>query len=105
MMKSLRNAFYAGVLAVGLVGGTAAAGGLVNVNLGPVLIQDIANDLNVNVSNIPVTVQVPVGIAANVCDVNANILAAQNRAGGATCDAKNNSSALTQIIQNQMNAQ
>ena len=32
-------------------------------------------------------VQVPVAVAANVCDVNANVLATQDRLGGATCDA------------------
>ena len=41
--------------------------------------------VNVNVEN--VTAQVPIGIAANVCDVNANVLAEQLRQGGASCDA------------------
>jgi hypothetical protein len=34
-----------------------------------------------------VTAQVPIGIAANVCDVNANVLAEQLRGAGASCDA------------------
>ena len=41
--------------------------------------------VNVNVEN--VTAQVPIGIAANVCDVNANVLAEQLRGAGAQCDA------------------
>ena len=41
--------------------------------------------VNVNVEN--VTAQVPIGIAANVCDVNANVLAEQLRGGGAECTA------------------
>jgi hypothetical protein len=41
--------------------------------------------VNVNVEN--VTAQVPIGIAANVCDVNANVLAEQLRGAGASCDA------------------
>src|SRR3712207_9590116 len=45
--------------------------------------------VNVNVEN--VTAQVPIGIAANVCDVNANVLAEQLRNGGAECDAGANS--------------
>jgi hypothetical protein len=49
--------------------GPVTQNGLVNVNLGDV------------------TAQVPIGIAANVCDVNANVLAEQVRLGGATCDA------------------
>lgn len=41
--------------------------------------------VNVNVEN--VTAQVPVGIAANVCDINAAVLSAALRAGGAECEA------------------
>jgi hypothetical protein len=41
--------------------------------------------VNVNIEN--VTVQVPIGVAANICDVNAAILAEQRRAGGARCEA------------------
>ena len=41
--------------------------------------------VNVNVENI--TAQVPVGVAANVCDVNAAVLAEQERLGGAVCEA------------------
>jgi hypothetical protein len=41
--------------------------------------------VNVNVSDI--IVQVPIGIAANICDVNVNALAEQARTGDATCEA------------------
>jgi hypothetical protein len=34
-----------------------------------------------------VFVAVPIALAANLCDVNANILAQQLRLGDATCDA------------------
>jgi len=60
--------------------------GLVNVN-----IQDLA-------IQIPVSVAVPIGVAANVCDVNAAILASQKDLGGATCTATSTSTALTQAI-------
>jgi len=40
-----------------------------------------------------VLVQVPVAVAANVCDVNANVLAEQNKAGQAKCDADATSTA------------
>lgn len=42
--------------------------------------------VNVNISDI--VVQAPIGIAANICDVNANVLAEQVRLGGAECDAE-----------------
>jgi hypothetical protein len=41
--------------------------------------------VNVNVSD--VTVLVPVSVAANICDVDANVLAQQREFGQATCDA------------------
>jgi hypothetical protein len=41
--------------------------------------------VNVNVSD--VVVLVPIGIAANLCDINLGVLARQEREGGATCTA------------------
>lgn len=52
----------------------------------PALAQQQRGLVNVNVED--VTIQVPVGIAANVCDVNANVLAQQiAQTGSAECDA------------------
>jgi hypothetical protein len=48
--------------------------------------------VNVDVSD--VLVQAPIGIAANLCDINANVLAEQLRAGGAECDAQATSDAV-----------
>ncbi len=50
-------------------GGNQAGNSLVNVQIGDV------------------TVKLPIAIAANVCDVNVNVLAQQQRRGGATCEA------------------
>jgi hypothetical protein len=47
--------------------------------------------VNVNVAGL--TVQLPVAVAANVCDVNVNALAEQLGAGDAACTAVANSSA------------
>lgn len=77
--------------------------GLVNVNIQDVL-QDIAIDLNIEETNIPVTIQLPISIAANVCDVNVNLLSAQADSGGATCTAVTGSQELTQIVQQEMAA-
>src|SRR5947207_15508700 len=68
----------ASAMSVGVLAGPAAAqpvftGGLVNIS-----IFDVANNNNVNV-------QVPVGVAANVCGVSVNLLA-QNTANGVTTD-------------------
>ncbi len=56
--------------------------GLVNVNL-----QDLA-------LAIPVSVAVPIGVAANVCGVS--VLSLQDPTGDTTCTATNNSLALSQ---------
>jgi hypothetical protein len=76
--------------------------GLVNVQLGDVVISQIAQDINVDVSQIPVTVQVPVGVAANICGVDANILAQQKKDGDVSCEAESTSQALTQIVQREI---
>jgi len=39
------------------------------------------------------TIQVPVGIAANICGVTANVLASLTGTGGASCDATGNGTA------------
>jgi hypothetical protein len=77
--------------------------GLVNVNIQDVL-QDIAVDLNIEETNIPVTLQVPILVAANVCDVSVNVLSLQNDGGDATCTAVTGSQELTQIVQQEMAA-
>ena len=46
-----------------------------------------AGDSLVNVQIDDLNVLLPIGIAANVCDVSANVLAAQLNLGEATCDA------------------
>ena len=52
--------------------------------------------------DVPITVQIPVGLAANVCGVNANVLAHQKNAGGATCEATSGSSALARAVSDQI---
>jgi hypothetical protein len=55
--------------------------------------------INVTLSNVNVGLNVPIGIAANLCDVNANVLAAQRHNGDATCNATaTNMSDLTQNL-------
>lgn len=66
------------------------------------LLNDVANDLDINVSQIPVNVQVPIGLAAAICDVNANVLAQQKKDGTPTCTAKSQTAALNKAIQDQM---
>jgi hypothetical protein len=78
------------------------SGGLVNVS-----VQDVSvlnNFLNhdqiaaLNNIGVPVTVQVPIGVAANVCGVAANVLAQQKNSGPVSCTAKSGSQALAQSV-------
>lgn len=95
------------MIGVALAFGTAAiatpasaqlvGGGLVTVNVSNVA-NNLAQNLHVDVSNIPVTVQVPVGIAAAVCGVDANVLA-QQAAGARNCPATTTNDALNRIVQ------
>jgi hypothetical protein len=79
-------------------------GGLVVVNVSNVA-NNIAEDLDVNVSNIPVTVQVPVSVAAAVCGLDVNVLARQRQEGQRQCDATSTSDALNKFVQRQLIAQ
>ncbi len=93
------------VLLLVLVGafafGQVNANNLVNVNVSNVANQ-IAKNLSVNVSQIPVTVQVPVDVAAQVCGVDVNVLTQQAAQGNATCTARQTSSALNSVVQQQI---
>ena len=79
----------------------AQQSGLVNVDVKNVA-NNIAQNLKVNVSQIPLTVQVPVDVAANVCGIAANVLGQQAAGGSGSCTAKSTSTALEQIVQKQI---
>ena len=80
--------------------------GLVNVDLRNArVLSNIANGLNVAVSNIPITVQAPISVAAAVCQVTVAVLSTAINKGGASCYAQSTSSALNKIVQNVMNVQ
>jgi hypothetical protein len=79
-------------------------GGLVNVSVGNVILQDILTDVEVTalndvLNNNVLQVQVPVGVAANVCNVSAAVLGRAGSAG--TCEARSGSQALAQAIRKQ----
>lgn len=74
---------------------------LVSVNLQNVL-NNLSVSLKVNRNNIPVTAQVPIDVAANVCGVSVSALAASVASGTASCTAKTTTPQLTQLVQQQM---
>jgi len=85
---------------------TGSGNGLVAVNVQNVdILKNFLNDSQVSALNnlsVPVTVNVPIGVAANVCGVNANVLAGQRKAGDpVTCTARNGSKALANAVASQ----
>lgn len=108
-MKTISLAAAAFVIAASTVAPALAqnvnANNLVNVNISNVA-NDLAKNLKVNVQDLIDlgAVQVPIGVAANVCNVQANVLASDNKGDGASCDATTTSQALSQIVQRQLNA-
>ncbi len=108
----LKATIMAATLAFGAVGVAVPAtaqnteqAGLVNVTIGDVtILNDFLNDTQIaalNNLNVPITVQVPIGVAANVCNVSAAVLARGGPAGG-TCEATTGSRALAQAVNRQM---
>src|SRR3982750_3412925 len=86
---------------------TGSGNGLVAVNVQNVdILKNFLNNDQIAALNnlqVPVTVQVPVGVAANVCGVSAAVL---GRAGSAAaCDAKTGSQALAHVVNRQLLAQ
>ena len=97
----MRKFMIAAALAAAPTAGFAqvnVGGGLVDVTVQNVdILKNFLNDTQIAALNnvtVPVTVQVPVGVAANVCGVDANVLAQQRKTGDATCTARNGSRAL-----------
>jgi hypothetical protein len=87
MLSSMKMRIAVGLAAGAVAAGAAAApaataqpvitGGLVNIT-----ITDLLN-------NNQVSVQVPIGVAANVCGVQANVLAQGNTTSPVDCTASN----------------
>jgi hypothetical protein len=86
--------------------GSGSGGGttiptLVSVNLQNVL-NDLSVQLKVNRDNIPVNAQVPIAVAASVCGVSVDALAASVANGHASCTATTATPQLTQAVQQQI---
>jgi hypothetical protein len=85
----------------GTSGGGSSIPTLVSVNLQNVL-NDLSVSLQVNRDSIPVTAQVPIDVAASVCGVSVDALAASVASGNARCTATTTSAQLTQVVQQQI---
>ncbi len=100
-MRTLPRTILVSAIALGVVSGPASAqqAGLVNIDISQIRvdIEDVIADNNLNVQ-VPLNavVAVPIGIAANVCNVSAAVLA-QQEAGADPCDATNTTATRTEM--------
>ena len=87
----------------GTTGGSAGSSvpALISVNLQNVL-NDLSVSLQVNRNNIPVNAQVPINVAATVCGVSVDVLAASAANGHGSCTATTTTPQLTQAVQQQI---
>ena len=83
--------------------GATTVPNLVNVSLRNVL-NNLSVALHVEQANIPVNAQVPIDVAANVCGVSVNVLAASVASGQGGCTATTTSPSLVQYVQQQLSA-
>ena len=89
-------------VAKGAAGVAGAGVSLVNVDLSNVL-NDLALDLKIDKSNIPINAQIPISLAANICGVSINILSVSS-GGNPNCTANSTSPELSQAVQQQISA-
>jgi hypothetical protein len=82
-------------------GGSPSVPTLINVNLQNVL-NNLSVSLQVDRNSIPVTAQVPVDVAAAVCGVSVDALAASLASGKGSCTATTTTPQLNQIVQQQI---
>jgi hypothetical protein len=105
MRKIMLAAAVAAITATPAIGQIGNSQGLVAVNIGNVsLLNNFLNNDQIAALNnlgVPITVQAPISVAANVCGTTVNALAALRKTGAATCDAKSGSAALANIVQRQ----
>lgn len=106
----MRKMMLAAVAATAAIATPAAAQignsqGLVNVTVTDItILDDFLNDTQIAALNnigIPVTVQAPISVAANVCGTTVNALGALRKEGTAACNATSGSAALADIVQRQ----
>jgi hypothetical protein len=106
-MRSVIMIAASAALALSATPALAQNSGLVVVDLTNAdVLNNLAQNLKVNVSDISAlnNVSVPIGLAAAICDVNANVLAGQKKTGSPTCTAKNSTSALQTAVQKKLNS-
>ena len=105
MRKMMMAAAFAAATAATAAPAIAQIGnsqGLITVNVQDVtILDDFLNDTQIaalNNLNVPITAQVPISVAANVCGTTVNALAIDRKNGDNTCDATSGNQFLAQQV-------
>jgi hypothetical protein len=105
MRKIVVVAALAAVAASPAIGQVGNSQGLVAVQIQNVdILNNFLNGAQIAALNdigLPITVQAPISVAANVCGTTVNALAALRKTGDAACTATSGSGALADIVQRQ----
>jgi hypothetical protein len=107
LMRALIAGLAGSALMLTVSPALAQNSGLVVVDLSNSdVLNNLAQNLKVNVSDIQAlnNVSIPIGLAAAVCDVNANVLAKQKKNGTPTCEAQNSTAALQRAVKQKLNS-
>jgi hypothetical protein len=96
---SIARSFCIAAFAVAGTVPAIAQEGMVTVELRNVS-PTVASNINIDASRLPATVQLPIGVAAQVCGIDASVLA--QRTGDNRCLATTTSTALDQAVQRQL---
>ena len=87
-MRSIKRYVAAGCVAASLAGGGVALAGMSPAGAQPVVTGGLVNiTITDLLNNNQVNVQVPIGVAANVCGVAANVLAQRTSSAPVDCTA------------------
>lgn len=105
MMLAAAVAAATGTIATPAVAQVGNSQGLVAVQIQNVdILNNFLNDTQIaalNELNVPITVQAPISVAANVCGTTVNALAALRKTGDAACTATSGSKALADVVSRQ----
>jgi hypothetical protein len=105
MRKIIVAAALAAVAAGPAIGQVGNSQGLVAVQIQNVdILNNFLNGAQIAALNeigLPITVQAPISVAANVCGTTVNALAALRKTGDAACTATSGSRALADVVQRQ----
>ena len=103
IMKAGCAALALSILAILAHSQSASADDMVHVNISDhEMLNSLARTLNADVSQIPLTVQVPIRVAATACGMEPRELAANDSGELSNCDAMTTTPAFRRVVRRQL---